>query len=196
METTQETAARLCAAAGLPEPGTSPGYVERRAVSRGLRVLDAEAPEALGAWQAGAVLLVEESWRRREKSPFGYRWPERSQRYLVIEEVRGGETIVHRHPVPAGAASVRAALAWALRLPAGDLRAILRCQGDVYVLDRAALSRRLRSDELPARHDLAGGELVHPVHAPIPAPLAGEEVVRVCRRAAVRSAYAEGGSRD
>lgn len=189
-------AASLCEAAGLPAPGAVAGFVQKRETTWGCRLLDEAAPEALGAWQAGAILLVEEERRRRERTPFGDRWPTRSQRYLVIEEPRvDGPGAVHRHPVPKSVGSVRSALAWALRIDQRDLRRITRAQGDVYVLEQLQGQRRLGSDVLPARHDEADGRLVHPVHASVRAAITGEEIYRVCRRAAT-AAHATGGSRD
>lgn len=196
MTMTTSRAAGLCEAAGLRPPGTIAGYVERRETAWGTRLLDEVAPEALGAWQAGGLLLVEEERKRRERGPFGDRWPTRYTRYLVIEEPAraDGSSTVHLHPVPKSAGSVRAALAWALRVPEAALAAIDRVQGDVYVLRREGAAARLRSDALPARHDVTEGRLVHPVHAAV-AAAGSEEIYRTCRRAAV-ARHATGGSAD
>lgn len=200
MTTTTSRATELCQAAGFAAPGTGAAYVQKRETTWGCRVLDEGAPEALGAWQSGAILLVEEERRRRERTPFGDRWPTRYQRYLVIEERAGehaGERVaVHRHPVPRSVGSVRAGIAWCLRLRPEDLRRITRAQGDVYVLEQLEGQRRLGSDPLPTRHDVGpDGMLVHPVHGSVRAALAGEEIYRVCRRAATAT-HATGGSRD
>lgn len=206
--------ADIVEAAGLPRPGTRPGYVQKRETQRGCALLSAAPAGRLGPWQTGAIALVEESWRRRERTPFGDRYRERSQSYLVIEEAG---RVPHRHPVPRTCDSVREALAWCLRVNVERLAQVQRCQGDVYVLRAPGL----RGDALPPRHDIVAGErgapawvptveangtlgaprlgpgadrLVHPQHAPIAAPEAGE-VVRVCRRAS-ECRHATGGSRD
>jgi len=187
--------AGLCLRAGLPAPGTKPGFVERRQIGRGCRVVHSEAPGALGRWQRGAFLLVEESRRRRERTPWGDRWPTRRARCLVIDEPRrlgpgGASGFIHRHPVPRTVATVREAVAWMLRITPEDVDRIARAQGDVYVLRLS----RLRPDALPDGHAEADGRLVHAAHLPIRAAGAGERY-RVCRRAA-ESAYAVGGSAD